>query len=152
MSEFDPNILRRNLPEDIHALVDQVNANVNLAVDKIVGDFKEKANATAEQFARHDFSPALKSELESIKRQYQDDLDGLQSSMKKLAEAADAANAAANAANAASLAAALDRLKGQTGGLTDELTRFRHKVDRMAELTSGVIAKAAVKTFTGGIG
>ncbi len=154
MSEFDPNILNRNLPQDIHALIGQVNANVTTAVRKLVDEFRASANNVADQFERRDFSAELKTQLEAIKSDLTEDLGLLDDSIKELGEAADKAKRASTAAGAAGaeLGPAVDTLVSQSKLLDARLKAFRQKVNTFAEKSGGLIAKAAIKTFTGGIG
>ncbi len=151
MSEFDPNILNRNLPQDIHALIGQVNANVTTAVRKLVDEFRASANNVADQFERRDFSAELKTQLEAIKSDLTEDLGLLDDSIKELGEAADKAKRASTAAGA-ELGPAVDTLVSQSKLLDARLKAFRQKVNTFAEKSGGLIAKAAIKTFTGGIG
>src|SRR6185369_17152354 len=89
MSAFDPEIMMRNLPEDIKPLVDQVSANVNDAVQKVVGEFKTQAGKIAEDFEAGRFPAELQASLEKISAAHAADLDNLRASIAEVAALAN---------------------------------------------------------------
>ncbi len=151
MSEFDPNILRRNLPEDIHAVIDQVNANVTVAVRQVVDEFRAQANAAADQFAQGNFSGDLQSRLDQVRADVAKDLTAIQDALAQTRQAAQKAADAAKQADPAALNKAVSDLTDQAKAVEQKLQDFRTKVDTFAQKTGGLIAKAAISTFTGGI-
>lgn len=152
MSELDPNILKRNLPEDIHAAIDQVNSNVESAVKDLVNGFKNYANEVAEQFERKQFSQELQGKIDMIKADLNADLERVQKAGDGLAELAKEALTKAQAANQPGLTSSISAIIEESQALKDKLAAFREKSNTLAEKTGGLIAKAAIKTFTGGIG
>jgi len=149
MIELDPNILKENLPEDIYPVLDQVNANMDAAVKRIVDDFRTKANEKADQFERRQFDQELQGKLDSTKRDLQSDLDRVDEMFKEVAELAKKAKAAAAAQNFADLTQMTEKLTGETDALQKTLKDFRDKTNTFAEKTGGFIAKAAIKAVTG---
>jgi len=152
MSELDPNILKRNLPEDIHVAIDQMNANVDAAVKEVVDKFKSYADEVADQFERRQFSQELQSKLEVVKSDLDTDLGRVQKTTEGLAKLAEDALAKAKAANQPELEASVAAIFTESQALKDKLAAFREKTSTFAEKTGGFIAKSAIKTFTGGIG
>ena len=146
---LDPNILKENLPEDIYPVIDQVNANMDAAVRKLVNDFRTKANEKADQFERRQFDQELQDKLDISKRVLQSDLDRVDEMFKEVADLAKKAKDAAAASNFTDLKEMTDKLTGETDALRKKLKDFRDKTNMFAEKTGGFIAKAAIKAVTG---
>ena len=146
---LDPNILKENLPEDIYPVIDQVNANMDAAVRKLVNDFRTKANEKADQFERRQFDQELQDKLDISKRDLQSDLDRVDEMFKEVANLAKKAKDAAAASNFTELKEMTEKLTGETDALRKKLKDFRDKTNTFAEKTGGFIAKAAIKAVTG---
>ncbi len=152
MSQLDPNILKRNLPEDIHAAIDQVDSNVDLAVNEVVNKFKAFANGVADKFEQGQFEAELQGKLDAIQQDLNTDLDRAGSVAANLKDLAKQADEAASKADMTKLSQVIGDLSSQADDLTKKLAEFRTKTTTFAQKTGGFIASAAVKTFTGGIG
>lgn len=152
MSEIDPNILKRNLPEDVAKVITDVSANVDAAVKELVGGFKAHANQIADKFEKRQFDGELKTQLDEVQKAFDADLKGISDEIGKIAGLAAAADAAAKAIDTKKLLEATDDLVKKTGAVTEKLVDFRAKTTSFGEKTGGLIAKAAIKAFTGGIG
>ena len=151
MSELDPNILKRNLPEDIHAAVDQVKTNVDAAVKDVVDGYRQYANEIADKFERLEFDKDLQSKLDTIKKDYDADFQKIDDDVAKIVKLATDAKAAAGAVTPASLTKLAQDVTDQTDALTKKLKDFRDKTNALAEKTGGLIAKSAIRAVTGGI-
>ena len=153
MSELDLNILKRNLPEDIHVAVDQVRTNIDSAVKQIVDGFKKNANDVADRFEKMQFDSDLEGKLNAIRKGITDDLDKLDAEaadLKNLAELVQK-TAAASATAAPALATQVQTLVEKSVALTKKLGDFRTKTTTFAEKTGGLIAKSAIRAVTGGV-
>lgn len=155
MSELDPNILKRNLPEDIHAAVDQVKDNVDSAVKGIVDGYRQYANEVADKFEKLEFDGELRSRIEEIKSNYTKELDRIEDSIQSVTAGIaklrrDAENSSADAP-LQELNRLTRDLDTQANALSDKLKAFRATANKFAEQTGGLIAKTAIRTVTGGI-
>lgn len=149
MIEIDPNIIKENLPEDIHAVIDQVNANMDAAVKQIVDEFRTKAKETADQFERRQFDKELQEKLDLVKRDLQTDLERMDGAFGEIAKLADEARRLASSQNFTDLKGTTEKLAQETSELQRKLKDFRDKTNTFAEKTGGFIAKAAIKAVTG---
>jgi Sec-independent protein translocase protein TatA len=151
MSEFDPEVLKRSLPPDIHGTIDQVTQNVKQAVGKIVGEFRSHAEAVVKQFESQNFSAELEAEIKKHTTELQNELRQFDTRLVELSNAAAQAAELAQAANAQALRDAVNDLKAKTGALQTRLKDFRDKTETFGRKTGGAIATAAFKSFTGGL-
>jgi cell division septum initiation protein DivIVA len=151
-SEFDPEIMKRSLPPDIHGVISQVTQNVNLAVARIVGEFKDQAAAAVKRFENQDFSADLDFEIKKTTADLQADLKQFDGALASLRANAAKAAAIAAAADSPALRQAVEDLNRQAEALQAQLKAFKDKTDTFGRKVGGAIASAAVKTFTGGIG
>ena len=148
MSELDPNILKRNLPEDVAKVITEVSANVDAAVNALVGEFKAHANQVADKFEKRQFDGELKAHLDEVQKAFDEDLKGISDEIRKIHALAAAA---ANATDPKKLSEATENLKKKTEAVTEKLDEFRDKTKSFGEKTGGLIAKAAIRAVTGGI-
>src|SRR5882724_3362189 len=74
MSAFDPEILNRSLPADVHGIVNQVTANVNVAVDDLIKKFKASADQVVADFDNKKFPDQVKVEIDALNLNYQAEL------------------------------------------------------------------------------
>ena len=147
MIELDPEIMKRSLPPNIHGTIDQVTANVNLAVDEIVNRFVKNAEATVAKIENGDFTADIAKALEQAKKDLTDDIKSMEDRLLAIAAAVSQANALSQQAgvNAAALSAQLDAVNSASKALKTDLNNFRTKVDTFATKSGGFIASSALK-------
>src|SRR5437016_14285367 len=131
MIQLDPEIMKRSLPPDIHATIDQVTSNVNAAVDKIVDGFIKKAQDAADRFQKGDFTEPIAKALEQSKQELSSDLASLEKRLADLATASAAAQSLAQNAgqNATALTAQIAGVAGAAAALKPGLSGVCTKVD-----------------------
>lgn len=147
MIELDPRIMKRSLPPNIHATIDQVTANVNAAVDEIIDRFVQNATTTVERIQKGDFTGEIAMALEQSKKALTDDIDLMDGKLVTLAAAnKHTQSLAQNAgANATQLAQHLTAVNNTVNALQQDLTAFRTKVDTFATKSGSFIASTALK-------
>src|SRR5882724_12963955 len=115
--EFDPEVIKRRLPEDIHAVIDQVKANVDLAVTQIVAEFKQNAKKVVTDFENQNYTDDLKAAIKKHTDAFQEDLKQMDTSLVGLRNAATKAADLAKAVDSAALNQAVAELVRQSNDL-----------------------------------
>src|SRR5437588_379461 len=144
MSEFDPDVMKRSLPEDIHGVVDQVKANVDLAVAQIVGEFKDNAKKVVADFENQNYTEDVKAAIQKQTDAFQEDLKQMDTTLADLRDAATKAANLAKAADSADLKRAVADLVQQSNDLQSKLKDFKEKTANFGQKVGGAIATAAV--------
>ncbi len=152
MSELDPDVMKRSLPADIHGVIDQVNANVDLAVSQIVDEFKANAKKVVTDFQNQNYTDDLKAAIQQHTKAFQDDLTQMDNSLASLRAATARAAELARKLDSTELRQAVGDLVEQSSQLQTKLKDFKQKTNDFGLKVGGAIATAAVKTFTGGVG
>jgi uncharacterized membrane-anchored protein YjiN (DUF445 family) len=150
-SEFDPDVLKRSLPPDVHAIIDQVKTNVDAAVDQIVNEFKEEAKKAVAEFQNQNYSDDLKAAIQQHTDRLQSDLKEMDGNVAAMRAAAEKAVKLSQQVESSELRKAVADLVQQSSDLQTKLKDFKEKTTTFGEKVGGAIATAAVKTFTGGI-
>lgn len=147
MIELDPTIMKRSLPQNVYATIDQVTANVNAAVDEIVNQFVANASKAVEKIERGDFTPDIAKALDQAKQDLNTDIKSMDDRLLKVASAVAQANALAQQANldTGALVTQLAAVNSAAGELKTDLNNFRTKVDTFATKSGGFIASSALK-------
>lgn len=152
LTPLDPQILKQQLPDDIHATVDQVAANVNQSLTKIIDDFKAEAEKRAEAFRTQILPDHLQAEIDALATDFAQsisaDLDGPLAAVKKALAQAEADARAAGAA-APTLLQSVQTLQGNVAQLEGKLNDLRTKVRTAGDKTSRAAVSTALKLFTG---
>ncbi|MGC3959810.1 MAG: hypothetical protein QM813_18360 [Verrucomicrobiota bacterium] len=148
MIELDPEIMKRSLPPNIHAAIDQVTANVNVAVDELVNRFVKNAEQAVARIEKGVFTADITKALEQAKQELQADLKSMDARLQTVAGAVAKANALIEQAgnDATALISQLEVVSGAANDLKTELAQFRTKVDTFASKSGGFIASAALKS------
>lgn len=148
-SELDPDVLKDALPPDVHAIVDQVAANVNIAVKDLVGEFTKNLEATVKQFEQGDYPASLQSRLNQIESDLGVALSSMDKAVAEVKAAADVASRAANAGNPADMKNAVTALTAETQKLQLRLDDFRNKTANLGKTIGGATATALSKLVMG---
>lgn len=147
---LDPEILKRHLPDDIHATVDQVTANVSQSVDSYIAQFKAAVQKQADDLVAGTSTTQLQSQLKSVTDDFAQQMD-LTGDLATLKKALSAASAAATAANGATpqLVKAIGDLQTSAGALDTKINDMRGKVRDFADKSTRLAVATALKAFTG---
>ena len=147
--ELNPEIMKRSLPANIHATIDQVTANVNSAVDEIINRFVKNAEAAVTKIEKGDFTGDIAKALEQAKKDLAADIQSMEDRLKAIDAAVSQANQLSQqaGASAAALSTQLDSVNAAAKALKTELNDFRTKVDTFASKSGGFIASSALKAL-----
>jgi chromosome segregation ATPase len=153
MIRLDPAILRRSLPPNIHATVDQVTANVDQAVDELIRKFEQSASESLRRLENRQFTAELQQAVDQVKADLEADLRRWDESISNVRDRAQEADALASQlnTNTAQLRQKLAEVTKSASELEARLNEFRSKLGTFAEKSGGLIASAAVKAITGGV-
>ncbi|HVS52883.1 MAG TPA: hypothetical protein VHD62_11065 [Opitutaceae bacterium] len=151
--KIDPEILARNLPEDIHATINQVSANVTVAVNEVVAQFKTALDKELQNLQAGNYSAALQQQIAQVEKSYADSAAAMDKEIAALKKAADDAAAAAKTAgaSAAALVPQVESMQKSADALAKKMNDLRTEVQNLGSKTAGAMATLAYKTLTGGI-
>ena len=151
MSAFDPKILSESLPADVHGIVNQVTANVNVAVDDLIKKFKASADQAVADFDNKKFPDQVKVEIDRLNENYQAELGKFDADIAAMQKAVQTLAAMPGVVADPQLAAAVRALNDSNTALSTRLTSLKNNVTAVGEKSGAAIGKAAYKFFTGGI-
>lgn len=145
----DRAAVRKHLPAELIALVDNAESNAQTKIDGIVDDFTGRVRAKIEELAEHDFAAELQ---EAVNKEQKALIDELSKSAEGLAAKIDEINDMAQNAELANeeFQAALGQLALAQNALQTELEKTRKGVAKLGS-TVGKTAKGVISKFLGGI-
>jgi uncharacterized protein YoxC len=149
LAPLDPEILKDNLPEDIHGIVDQLTTNVNQAVGDLVQRFRENASQMAEKFKNAEFDGEMKTTIDAELGKLTAALSKVQQSVGDLNAKASLLATAASIAAPGALTKEISDLVTASAAATKTLTDFQTHVNTVGSSMGGAIASTAVKLISG---
>ena len=151
--QLDPDVLARNLPDDIQDTVKKVSANVDLVVSGVIAKFQAAAQAELAKFEAGEFSAELQKKIDETQKAYAATADALDQDVRDLKAKADAALLASTQAGAtvAALQKEVAALKQAADGLGTKMKQMRTNVEALGSKTASAVATTAYRAFTGGV-
>jgi chromosome segregation ATPase len=151
--KIDPEILVRNLPEDIHATINQVSANVTVAVNQVVAQFKTSLDKELQNLQAGNYPAELKQQIASVEQSYAETTAALDKEIAALKKVADDAAAAAKTAgaSAAALVPQIQAMQQSADALAKKMNDLRSQVQNLGGKTASAMATLAYKSLSGGI-
>ena len=150
MSAFDPEILKRNLPEDIHEVVNQVTANVNVAVGEIIKNYENNLNRYVKQIEDKDYPADLKRELDKVEAGIRSEFSALDGQFGALQKSLEDAKKKAEASQNLEFKNAVDSFQKSAQALQTKLEETRNNIVKLGEKTGAAVATTAHRMLTGG--
>lgn len=149
-----PEIMLRHLPEDVHATVEQVSANVSQSLDKLFGEFKNNIDKKAAEFEKGILPAELEQQLAEIADRYAQEMtNGFKTDFASLntALAKAQASSAAVAATAPQVQADVAALAASVTALQKKLDEMHAKMKAFGGTSARLVIGGAVKYVTGGL-
>lgn len=146
--ELNPDILRENMPDNYHNVLNQAERNVNNAVDVLIRGYEQNLNDLVKKLEDKKLSKDLQKKISDLQKNLETSFDDATNSAGKIKGQAE--NLEKKVKSGSALKDLAEELSTAAGDLQKLIDDARKKVQDVGDLSGQVLGTALRKFVAGG--